>query len=432
MGISAHAQGSLSSEGPTWAQQLRQALDKLAPELDRAYYTTGICVMDLTDDSLLWQYNQHKAMRPASCQKIFTTISALDLLGADYGIATRALYTGSIQAIDSPASGSDGAAANADGTSALANISVLNGDLYIKGGFDPTLTYSDLKSFAAGIRAFGIDSISGNIYADTSFKDTLLYGSGWCWDDEPSVFTPYLSPLMFERGKLMPERNAYPESIFHNPAPNFIRTLRDELQAQGMRIAPATTSQVIRTAPTLAQSCYTRSTPLQALLRRTMKNSDNLYAEAIFYQMAHATAGINAKASDGSKAVQQVMRKAGAMASGCSVRDGCGLSPYDFTTPASIVSMLRYAASRSSIYETLLPMFPVSGKDGTLDTRMKSGPAHLNVHAKTGTVTGVSSLSGYVTASNGHLLAFAIIINGNQKSGVAHDMQDRICQELAR
>jgi D-alanyl-D-alanine carboxypeptidase/D-alanyl-D-alanine-endopeptidase (penicillin-binding protein 4) len=63
---------------------------------------------------------------------------------------------------------------------------------------------------------------------------------------------------------------------------------------------------------------------------------------------------------------------------------------------------------------------------------MKTGPAYLNVHAKTGTVTGVSSLAGYVTASNGHILAFAIINNGLLKTNTGHNIQDRICQELAR
>ena len=94
--------------------------------------------------------------------------------------------------------------------------------------------------------------------------------------------------------------------------------------------------------------------------------------------------------------------------------------------------MLRYAYRNAGIYYSVIEALPTSGKDGTLSSRMKTGPAYLNVHAKTGTVTGVSSLSGYVTASNGHILAFAIINNGLLKSATGHNIQDRICQELAR
>ena len=94
--------------------------------------------------------------------------------------------------------------------------------------------------------------------------------------------------------------------------------------------------------------------------------------------------------------------------------------------------MLRYAYHNAGIYYSLFEALPISGKDGTLSSRMKTGPAYLNVHAKTGTVTGVSSLAGYITASNGHMLAFAIINNGLLKTQTGQNIQDRICQELAR
>ena len=94
--------------------------------------------------------------------------------------------------------------------------------------------------------------------------------------------------------------------------------------------------------------------------------------------------------------------------------------------------MLRYAYNNKRIYDNLMPALPIAGQDGTLEKRMIRKPAQGHVFAKTGTVTGVSSLAGYVTASNGHLLAFAIINNGVLKSNIGHKIQDKICAELAK
>ena len=93
---------------------------------------------------------------------------------------------------------------------------------------------------------------------------------------------------------------------------------------------------------------------------------------------------------------------------------------------------LRYAYRNKQIFATLYESMPIAGVDGTISDRMRSGAAYQNVHAKTGTVTGVSSLSGYVRASNGNLLAFAIINNGNLRTATGHNFQDRICQILAK
>jgi D-alanyl-D-alanine carboxypeptidase/D-alanyl-D-alanine-endopeptidase (penicillin-binding protein 4) len=97
--------------------------------------------------------------------------------------------------------------------------------------------------------------------------------------------------------------------------------------------------------------------------------------------------------------------------------------------------MLRYAWKNHNIYKTLYPLLPVAAGDGTLRKRMHGTRAALNVHAKTGTVTGVRSLCGYVTAPNGHHLAFSIINQGvNGSDGTANSakhLQDKICELLS-
>ena len=86
----------------------------------------------------------------------------------------------------------------------------------------------------------------------------------------------------------------------------------------------------------------------------------------------------------------------------------------------------------NGIQEGLQEYLDAGGVDGTLSYRMRGGKAFRNVHAKTGTVTGVSSLAGYVHASNGHLLAFVIINQNVLKSREARTFQDRFCEILAR
>ena len=75
---------------------------------------------------------------------------------------------------------------------------------------------------------------------------------------------------------------------------------------------------------------------------------------------------------------------------------------------------------------------PIAGMDGTLDRRMRRGHAHGNVHAKTGTVTGVSALAGYCTAANGHTLCFSIINMGIRRAAIGRGFQDKVCEALCR
>jgi D-alanyl-D-alanine carboxypeptidase/D-alanyl-D-alanine-endopeptidase (penicillin-binding protein 4) len=87
---------------------------------------------------------------------------------------------------------------------------------------------------------------------------------------------------------------------------------------------------------------------------------------------------------------------------------------------------------KPELYKILYESFPVAGTDGTLSYRMKDSPAQNKVHAKTGTLSGVSSLSGYITADNGHLLAFSVILQGFTGSAKeTKDYEDKICSILS-
>lgn len=390
-----------------WDIRLKGTLASFAEEADNSYFTTGMCVYDLTDDSLLFSYNQHKVMRPASTQKLVTAISALDLLGAQHEYRTRAFYTGRI----SP-------------------DSILIGDIYVVGDFDPSYSYADLKGLAQSIRNLNIKGIKGRFYADISMKDSLLYGNGWCWDDVPCDNMPYLCPLMLERGTMYPQWKKYSTSPTFHPAVHFLYSLGKELKDIGAdSLQYSIRNMETRLSP---QLFYNKTRTIADLLPHMMKSSDNLYAESMFFQIAHINNGRWPTWKDGARLINNVLRKADISTSYVEVADGSGVSLYNYISPKAELALLLYAYRNKDIFEPLYPSLPIAGVDGTLRSRMTSGPAHNNVHAKTGTVSGVSCLSGYVRASNGHMLAFSIMNNGLMKVATGRAFQDRICQELAR
>ena len=393
--------------GQPWDERLKAELDKLASEAEKSNYNAGICVWDLTSDSLLWGYNNHKIMRPASTQKILTAISALSILGSQHEFKTIAYYTGSI----SPEG-------------------VLDGDIYVVGDFDPMFSIADLRELARKTSSLGIKAINGKVYGDASMKCDELYGNGWCWDDVPSKNQPHLCALMLERGMLAPRFSKYSDNASFHPAEHFVQVLCDELKS--LNISVQTSGYGIREYKYNGTLFYTKTRTIDQVMQQMLKDSDNLHAEALFFQLANAAAGKHCTWKDGAKQIENVLRNAGTSTSSVDVADGSGVSLYNYVTPDAQVAMLRFAFRNNNIYQHFYPALPIAGVDGTLSSRMKSGNAYRNVHAKTGTVKGVIGLCGYVTASNGHQLAFSILTNGVLSSQVARNFQDRICQELAR
>ena len=171
---------------------------------------------------------------------------------------------------------------------------------------------------------------------------------------------------------------------------------------------------------------------MDQILMRMMKKSDNLDAEAMFYQTAAAQGGRGATAKDGRTLTNRLISKLGFNSKDFYVADGSGLSLYNYVSPELEVAFLKYAYHNQELFNHLLPSMPVAGVDGTLENRMKKGFAHGNVKAKTGTVTGVSALAGYCTAANGHQLCFAIINMGIRKAAVGRTFQDRVCEVMCQ
>lgn len=364
-----------------WPQNIQYRLDSLLRHPMFETSTVGLEVYDLTADSILYKVNEHQMLRPASTMKLLTAITAIDKLGGSYQFRTQLYYTGKVE----------------DHT--------LTGDLYCVGGFDPRFNIDDMNAFVESIRRMGVDTIRGSIVADRSMKDADLLGEGWCWDDD----NPPLSPLTIGRNTQFVDR--------------FIRQLVDDGVVLDVRISDGT-------LPDSAFHLCSRFHSIDQILLRMMKQSDNFYAEAMFYQLAAHQGHRPARAKDAAAIVKRLISKVGLGHRPYRIADGSGLSLYNYLSSDLEVRLLRYAYRNSTVYLHLLPSLPVAGSDGTLRNRMRGSFAADNVKAKTGTLEGVSALAGYCTAANGHRLCFSIINQGIMHTSNARRFQDRVCNAL--
>ena len=361
---------------------LRIRLDSLLCDPMFETSQVGLMVYDLTADSVYYQRNARQLLRPASTMKLVTAITALDRLGTGYQFRTRLYHTGTIE----------------NGR--------LNGDLYCVGGFDPMVDRDDIKAFAQQLHQMGVDTLRGRIVADCSIKENLDYGEGWCWDDD----NPRLKPLMVGRDDV------------------FIDALIEEMMNDSIVVEQVLVSD--GRCPADATPVATRSHTIDQMLLRMMKQSDNYYAEALFYQIAASTGRRPAKASDARGVVKRLISTLGLGSQPYKIADGSGLSLYNYVSAELETMLLRYAWLHGPIYDHLYPALPVAGYDGTLEKRMAGTMAEGNVHAKTGTLTGISSLAGYCQGEDGHQLCFSIINQGVMRGADGKAFQDRFCRVL--
>lgn len=363
-----------------WPLSLQVRLDSLvAAEPLLEVSQMGLMVFDLSADSTLYTYNHRHTLRPGSTMKLVTAIAALDRLGGNYKFRTSLYYTGQLDSC------------------------TLRGDLYCVGGMAPKFEQEDLSAFVQEIKALGIDTIRGRIVADKSMKEPDTLGWGWCWDDD----NPVLSPLLVGKKDEFTERFA------------------QQLMRAGVVVDAELAEGRLPERNTVAVcSCYHT---LDQVLPRMMKDSDNLFAESVFYQLGLLQGGRPATLKSSRAVVNKLIEKVGLRPSDYIIADGSGLSLYNYLSPQLEVALLRYAWRNYDIRGHLYPVLPIAGQDGTLEKRMRRTAAAGNVHAKTGTLKAVTSLGGYCRAANGHMLCFAIMNQGVMQINRGRDLQDRIC-----
>lgn len=444
----------------TLKAQLESYLSTLKQDENSIGLHAGISVYDLTDKTFLYQHNEKRGYIPASNMKLLTTIAGFERLGPSYRWKTEVFTTGGIAA-----------------------GGVVTGDLVLKGYGDPSLSEQDLAEIAAALKQKGITSITGNLLVDESYFDAQRLGPAWMWDDEPYGYSAQISGLAVHKNsvtltivpgaspqvslqpataylKVNNQLQSVPESSERNisivrprgkneiiltgtmgtkaavyeedvtvedPALFVGEVWKQQLLAQGIAIGPQ--AKIEKTVVTSGTPVHTHlSKTLAELCVELNKESDNFYAEMLLKTLGATQLG-EGSFSAGSKVVSEVLQQAG-VPSGYRIVDGSGLSRLNWISTEQMVSLLAYAHERS-YRDQLVATLPIAGVDGTLKNRLVGTAAANVVTAKTGSMGGVNGVSGYVTAKNGHTLAFSILINGIYKSAYARNLQDHLMIQLA-
>jgi serine-type D-Ala-D-Ala carboxypeptidase/endopeptidase (penicillin-binding protein 4) len=355
---------------------------------------TGAIAVDLQTGRTLFAQNAHLPLRPASNEKLATTYAALTALGPTFRIETDVL---------------------GDGTQ---SETVWHGDLVLKGYGDPSLNSAEFVSLARQVAAAGIRHVTGRILGDETWFDSRRAGVGWKADFYLHQ-SPALSALIVNRGWT----GRYETS---RPALYASQLFRSDLQRAGISVAGAAGLGV---APDGAMPLAdVESPPISALVRHMDVYSDNFYAEMLLKEVG-AVQGSAGSAAAGVAVTRQLLAAAGVPLSGVRMVDGSGLSLVDRWTAAGLAALLRAMWLNPDLQPYATPALPIAGVTGTLEHRMRTGPAHGHVRAKTGTTNNSSALSGFVRDH----YAFSIVENGRPvKTFYAEQSQDHFAQVLAR
>jgi D-alanyl-D-alanine carboxypeptidase/D-alanyl-D-alanine-endopeptidase (penicillin-binding protein 4) len=349
--------------------------------IDEAIADRDVSVVVGSGRSIVYRHRASTTRALASNEKLLTSMAALDLLGAGYRFRTRVA------------------------TGAPVRDGVVDGDLWLIGGGDPTLTTADLAGLANDLADAGVRRITARVVGDTGAFDRGWWAPGWLRGISRNyVARPTALRLTGSSGLEAEAAGAF----------------RAALLSAGIEVAGSSATGV---APDGLEGLATdRSAPLGSLLAHQNHESDNLYAE-LTTKLLGDTAATSGSTASGARVIQAW---AAAHAVDASVRDGSGLSDQDRTSAEGLVTLLL-AAQRRPWFPVFLRSLPTGGV-GTLTGRLTGFP----VHAKTGTlfVRPTSTLSGYVTTRNGRTVAFSVLTHDLPES-TAVAIEDAVVRALA-
>ena len=352
--------------------------------------------VDLVTGQTVYARHPRLSLIPASNQKLAVTYASLLALGPSFRFETNVLGEGELEG------------------------SVWRGDVFLKGGGDPTLSTLDLLQLASQLHAQGIRRVSGRVVGDESYFDAKRMGPGW----KPWFFINESAPL----SALTVDRAVYQGHITRDPALAAALSFRAALKRTGIRVAGRAITGVADAEAEGAPLATIESVPLQQVLRFMDHESDNFTAEMLLKQLG-AGIGLQGTTAAGAQAVLQLLQEQQIPLSGVRIVDGSGLSRLDRLTTEAVVAMLRSSWLDEDLRELLIDALPVAGRSGTLDSRMRGTVAAGRVRAKTGTLNEASALSGYVRRR----YAFSVIQNGPGMSIYwARVAQDQFATVLAR
>jgi D-alanyl-D-alanine carboxypeptidase/D-alanyl-D-alanine-endopeptidase (penicillin-binding protein 4) len=421
--------------------------------------------ISLTRGDTLFTWNAGAPLLPASTMKMVTTAIAFERLGPSYQFSTDVLYDGKI----SP-----------DGT--------LDGNVYLRGDGDPSLSGRYMRGgpdapivfLADQLVAHGVRHVTGSVIGDATAFDDRLVPEGWLSRYLQSGYAARVSALSLNENvvwvtvapggaRLEPATNAIqlvsnvrtvPGTgarlsvrrfsdgsvrvsgtigaragsrryvyIVEDPAKFTTGALRATLIAKGIKVDGGI--DLGKTPSSAVKIASIRSPTLDHIAAAMNRESINHFAELMLRNAARGPErNAQGTVANGSALIRRFLAtKVRADTSYLQIADGSGLSTLDRITPRTMTQMLGYAhgAEWGPWFHASLP---VAGESELLRRRMKGSPAQGNLHAKTGTTNDVVALGGYVTATNGEVIAFSFLYNGRDR-WTAKSMIDVMGETLA-
>jgi D-alanyl-D-alanine carboxypeptidase/D-alanyl-D-alanine-endopeptidase (penicillin-binding protein 4) len=444
---------------------LREELGRILAGADLGGATIGVAVVDVETGEVLFESGSDQQLNPASNAKIVTAAAALAILGPEFRYHT-ALY------------GETDAAA-------------IDGALYLRGGGDPTLTTPDLWGLATELRRRGVRTIRGDLVVDASYFDRQFEPPAF--DQQPGERADFRAPVggVSVNGNVVavhvrpagspgrpgivtadPEgylelvndtvtvetgapsirlstrpggsgtrariwgslplgdRGTRQRSRIDNPSLFAGAALREALASLGIGLRGTVREGAMsRAVPLLADR---RSEPLSSILRLLGKNSDNFVAETVLKTIG-AEAARPGTWDRSRQGVARYLESVGIPTGSYTLVNGSGLFDANRFSPRQLVTILTAAWRDQTIRAEFVAQLATGGVDGTLQQRFREPPAFRHVRAKTGTLSDVTALSGYVLAPPGrHTVAFSIIINGGRgRLGEGREIQDELVEAMA-
>jgi D-alanyl-D-alanine carboxypeptidase/D-alanyl-D-alanine-endopeptidase (penicillin-binding protein 4) len=364
----------------------------LAREMAQSGSSAGAYVIDLQSGATLFADDPDVPRIPASVNKLFTTSTALERFGPDHTFQTEVLAQ---------------TAPDASG--------VVFGDLYLRGGGDPSFTTASARTLARGLATQGITEVTGRVIGDESQWDAVRGGPDSNY--RTSIWVGPLSALTLDRG--------FAGRRFQTDPPRTAARAFDRaLERAGIAVDRKPRAGV--TPPEAVPVTSWPSPTVAELVARTNTPSDNFFAESLLKALG-AEFGARGSTAAGATVVRATVAGFGARPR---YVDGSGLSRRDRTTPHDVVDVIS-AMDRSPEGAIFDGSLPVAGRTGTLDKRMRKTAARDRCHAKTGTLSDVSALAGYCDTRGGRRVAFAFLMNRINVNW-AHIRQDRMTAALAR
>jgi serine-type D-Ala-D-Ala carboxypeptidase/endopeptidase (penicillin-binding protein 4) len=368
---------------------------------------SGAYVVNLSSGKKAFAWRAGTPRILASNTKLFTSSAALARFGTDGTLGTEVLGDGKLE-----------------------DEGVWRGNLYLRGGGDPTFgsnTFTrkfygggaTVQQLAKLIDQAGVERVTGRVYGDESRHDSLRGGpdSGY----GVSIWVGPLSALTFNRGLANEGGSAFQT----NPPAFAAARLDDALEARGIAVRGKPTAKAAPTGLDVLASVD--SPPMASIIKLMNKPSDNFFAEMLAKDIAMQVNG-RGTTSAGAALAAGFARRLG---SGAQLVDGSGLSRGNRASPYRVVRLLSAMYKRDQPEaDAFLDSLSIAGRDGTLKDRMRRGPARDRCRGKTGTLSDVSALSGYCEDLKGDTWVYSILMNRVSTPG-ARLLQDKMVAQIA-